>query len=358
MELTELVLNTDTIKYDKKEKRITIEILGFTFLGHYLPSEKVSDLLDDVYATLKDISIERERIYVWDVQSETRLAEDMKIKHMPIIEKELADILEREKEERLKEEEVQREKERKRRDKIERKEEKIMLKEERKYSPKKATSKKKKKAMKPGSMKMDMESILDEGIAEAGMEMDMGPMLDEKIPELYKEKQVEKEELPPPPASPAPTALPPVYPVKSPPAPPSPSPIRKKMEVPDDIPVPSPKFMEDEILDDEILLDDYSKVSGEARKDLPYDVEMEIEDIDDLVELTEPEVTETEKKFVERKVKVLNMGMQYYSVVMEEKNYLFYVFISEKELIIMDEVGKTVYRTTFEIEITIFITAK
>jgi len=46
----------------------------------------------------------------------------------------------------------------------------------------------------------------------------------------------------------------------------------------------------------------------------------------------------------------VNMGFQYYSVMMEKKSYLFYVFLSHEELKIMDEQGKVIYETTVHIE--------
>jgi len=48
----------------------------------------------------------------------------------------------------------------------------------------------------------------------------------------------------------------------------------------------------------------------------------------------------------------INMGLQYYSVMMEQRSYLFYVYFSHKELKIVDEEGKTVYETSFRIVTT------
>jgi len=48
----------------------------------------------------------------------------------------------------------------------------------------------------------------------------------------------------------------------------------------------------------------------------------------------------------------INMGLQYYSVMMEKTSYLFYVYFSHKELKIVDEEGKTIFETTFRIETT------
>ncbi len=46
----------------------------------------------------------------------------------------------------------------------------------------------------------------------------------------------------------------------------------------------------------------------------------------------------------------INMGLQYYSVMMEQCNYLFYIYFSHEELIIEDEEGKTIVKTKFIIE--------
>ncbi|MHA1350609.1 MAG: hypothetical protein ACTSPZ_07230, partial [Promethearchaeota archaeon] len=48
----------------------------------------------------------------------------------------------------------------------------------------------------------------------------------------------------------------------------------------------------------------------------------------------------------------INMGLQYYSVMMEQSSYLFYVYLSHKELKIVDEEGKTVFETSFKIVTT------
>ena len=48
----------------------------------------------------------------------------------------------------------------------------------------------------------------------------------------------------------------------------------------------------------------------------------------------------------------INMGLQYYSVMMEQSSYLFYVYLSHKELKIVDEEGKTVFETSFRIVTT------
>ncbi|MFW9896421.1 MAG: hypothetical protein ACFFD7_11500 [Candidatus Thorarchaeota archaeon] len=52
------------------------------------------------------------------------------------------------------------------------------------------------------------------------------------------------------------------------------------------------------------------------------------------------------------KVYEIKMGLQYYSVMMEQRSYLFYVYFSHKELKIVDEEGKTIYETTIKIVTT------
>jgi len=48
----------------------------------------------------------------------------------------------------------------------------------------------------------------------------------------------------------------------------------------------------------------------------------------------------------------INMGLQYYPVMMEQMSYLFYVYFSHKKLKIVDEEGKTIFETSFKITTT------
>lgn len=72
----------------------------------------------------------------------------------------------------------------------------------------------------------------------------------------------------------------------------------------------------------------------------------------------EPEVSEAQPTVTEAPpapqptVYEINMGLQYYSVMMEQRSYLFYVYFSHKELKIVDEEGKVVYETTVRIVTT------
>ena len=61
---------------------------------------------------------------------------------------------------------------------------------------------------------------------------------------------------------------------------------------------------------------------------------------------------EAESEIIQPIVYEINMGLQYYSVMMEQRSYLFYVYFSHEELKIVDEEGKTIYKTTVKIVTT------
>lgn len=339
MELSELVLNTDDIKYDYKEKRITVEILGFTFLAHYQPSEKISNFLDDIYATLKEVKMNRQNIYIRDHRTQQRLSEDIKIKNLRVLSKETYENLKKEEEGSDKEYLKQGiEEQEKLEEFLEKKAQKTRFKEDRKPSSKKKKAKPSRAPRKMESLDLfEEEELL---IEDTNLAFPQPIEKSKEVAAIYER--------------------PPIDLAKSAPAPPTPPPSPEKEEEPtygDFLRSAPIDMMEENELEDypvQPTLDE--KTTGDLL--LPPKKALEGEYIEDLLDedyreiYKEPVTVQTERKYVERKVKVLNMGMQYYSVVMEEKNYLFYVFISEKELIIMDEVGKTVYKTTFEIEIT------
>ncbi|MHA1931829.1 MAG: hypothetical protein ACW96X_04765 [Promethearchaeota archaeon] len=62
-----------------------------------------------------------------------------------------------------------------------------------------------------------------------------------------------------------------------------------------------------------------------------------------------PIISTTEAEAPQPSVYDINMGLQYYSVMMEQRSYLFYVYFSHEELKIVDEEGKTIYETTIKI---------
>ncbi|MHA1986678.1 MAG: hypothetical protein ACW98D_08575 [Promethearchaeota archaeon] len=65
-----------------------------------------------------------------------------------------------------------------------------------------------------------------------------------------------------------------------------------------------------------------------------------------------PTLSTTEDEAPQPTVYDINMGLQYYSVMMEQRSYLFYVYFSHEELKIVDEEGKTIYETTIKIVTT------
>ncbi|MGQ4875002.1 MAG: hypothetical protein ACP6IY_13125 [Promethearchaeia archaeon] len=236
------------IQYDKKEKRITINILGFVFIGQYFPRTRLKEVLDDFHASLRKIKVNRDNIYIKDPKSGEKIPEDLKIKQFYSKFKFLEEFKEKEftKQEFIerlhKEEKIEREKE-----EIE---EVIPLspeKEEVKYAARASISVKKKKT------------------------------------------------------------------------------TRKPVKLELAAPMAPPKMME--------------------TKKEPVLMSAQLKDL-----ITERS-SELESEFIPE-TKKINMGLQYYSVMMENQTYLFYVYFSHKKLIIEDEEGKTVYETTFEITVT------
>ncbi len=65
-----------------------------------------------------------------------------------------------------------------------------------------------------------------------------------------------------------------------------------------------------------------------------------------------PTLSTTEAEVPQTTVYDINMGLQYFSVMMEKRSYLFYVYFSHEELKILDEEGKTIYKTTIKIVTT------
>ncbi|MBA7566658.1 hypothetical protein ES708_08353 [subsurface metagenome] len=85
----------------------------------------------------------------------------------------------------------------------------------------------------------------------------------------------------------------------------------------------------------------------------PKDVRDEIEELGEAPKSelrAPPRKLETAPAEPKPTVYEINMGLQYYSVMMEQTSYLFYVYFSHKELKIIDEEGKTVFETSFRIE--------
>jgi hypothetical protein len=293
-----LEIPTNKIFYNKKTEVFSAEILNFMFVGTYKRSTRISKILDDIFASLKEIQIERNNMSIIDFVSNTKVLETKKLKQLK--------LLKEKKQKPEKKEEKPKEKEKKERGKAQ-----PALKD----------------AMQEKLSTLRKMEPLDEDIAEVTSIVDDAKYREEAYEEeefyeeeVYaEEKEVKRDdresrtrgityapkakkkssELPPPPGAPS-----------GPPA---------KTTTPA-APPPSPS---------DILA---------GPRNLPIEPVLE----PSLVIPQEPQL----------KVYEINMGLQYYSVMMQQRSYLFYVYFSHKELKIVDEEGKTVYKTTVTIVTT------
>ncbi|MFX0001698.1 MAG: hypothetical protein ACFE88_16425 [Candidatus Hermodarchaeota archaeon] len=283
-----LEIPTNKIFYDKKTNVLSVEIIDFMFVGIYKKSTRLSTILDDIFASLGDTQLNRLDVYFMDFVTSTRIPETTKLKHLKLLSK------------KKPEKEVE--------EPAEKREFKELMKDE--------------------DYEMEEEAYYDEDILSAESVADDATMYKEEIFEeekLLKRDEREREESrrtkeapkakkksrafpspappgaggapPPPVGGPAVKAPAPTAPATPPPPPPS------------------------------------DALTGPGTPPPKPEAEPSI------VAPEEPQPTVYE----------INMGLQYYSVMMEQRSYLFYVYFSHKELKIVDEEGKTVYETTFTI---------
>jgi hypothetical protein len=287
--ISELEIPTNKIYYDKKSNVLSIEILNFTFIGIYKKSTRLSKILDDIYNFLGEIHINREDISFVDFISNTIISETTKLKRLGLLEKK-----EFEKKEEMKEEEKQ-----KAGKDIQAKadivEKEVIERVKTVAAPREAPEKKKaKQARKRESFREEKaEYKMMEEPAESA---DMLLFDEDEDLELAEEEAAP----PPPPSAAAPSA-----------------PSRALSSVP-----PSDALAGPGLPPPEKSRDDIEEISSEI--------------------ISEPKPTVYE----------INMGLQYYSVMMEQRSYLFYVYFSHKELKIVDEEGKTIYETKVRIVTT------
>ncbi len=299
--ISTLEIPTNKIFYNKKTEVFSAEILDFMFVGTYKKSTKISKVLDDIFTSLKEIQIERNNISIIDFVSNTKIPETMKLKHLKLLkEKKKAPEKLEKKEEKPKEilelgeemlEELDRLKDVEPLDKdIDLDEELSSIADDAKYKEE------------------DYEEVLyeeEEVYAEEKMlkrderEREESRRMT-KAPKAKKKRAIDYRSSPPPPGAPsgppsAPAGGAPT-PTTAPAAPPPP---------PAGAGAPPPK----PVLEPSVAIPE------------------------------EPQLNVYE----------INMGLQYYSVMMQQRSYLFYVYFSHKELKIVDEEGKTVYKTTVTI---------
>ncbi|MFW9899631.1 MAG: hypothetical protein ACFFDO_10280 [Candidatus Thorarchaeota archaeon] len=237
--ISRLEIKIDKILYNKKSKILAVDIFDFVFVGHYNNSTKIDVVLDDIYASLKEIKIERVDLCFLD-NNNLPIPEKKKIKNLNLKEKI--------------------EKEGKKADKAE-ETEKVRKEKKKKYAPSEQ------------QLKYEFRRDLEE---ESRLKREADIATEDEL--LMEESAEDLEGL-------------------------------RAASV-----APAKSFV--------------------APKGSPAQLDRAIEKAKE-----EPEPT----------TYIINMGFQYYSVMMEQKSYLFYVYFSHEELKIVDEEGKTIYKTTITI---------
>ncbi len=276
--ISSIEIPTNKVSYNKKTNVLSIAVLDFMFVGIYKKSVRISKILDDLYASLGEIQIERSSIYFVDFVTGSIISESEKLSRLKIS----------------------------KREKIEKKKEKAS-------DERKSMRRDKDETFEIEEELLDFEEELpDEDFARISSvteEAEYGKVmlkeekamkfddLDEK--EMAREKEAPKAKkrsraIPPPPG-----AAPPPAPKSAAASPPS--------DVLGGPRTPSPERAGPTL------------IAPEEPKETVYEI---------------------------------NMGLQYYSVMMEQRSYLFYVYFSHQELKIVDEEGKTVYKTTVKIVTT------
>jgi hypothetical protein len=277
--VSSLEIPTNKIFYDKKTNVFSAEIISFMFVGTYKKSTRISKILDDIFASLKEIHIERNNLHIVDFVTNTEIPETIKLKQLKLLKK---------KKPEKKEEKLEEKREFKDEDKAELYEiEEEAFDEDASILTSIVDDTKYKEEV------FEEEKLLKRDDREREESRRM-----KEAPKAKKKKSRALEPAYPPEAGAAPAKTP--TPAAAPPPPPSDA--LTGPGVPPPKPVPEPSIVVPE----------------------------------------EPQPTIYE----------INMGLQYYSVMMEQRSYLFYVYFSHKELKIVDEEGKTIYETTIRIVTT------
>ncbi|MHA1670240.1 MAG: hypothetical protein ACTSV5_06625 [Promethearchaeota archaeon] len=286
--IQELKIPTNNVFYNKKTEVLSIYVMDLVFIGNYKKNTSLSRILDDIYDSFGQISLKRENLAIVDFVTLIPLAEKTKIKNLALMSKREAEKPKKQKRENFG---------------GKRDEFTSEFAREKKKSQVPAKSAKRKKQKVTYDEEMDFkeeESIEKEILYEEATDFDD----DFGEPEEAKSKGKAMDYMP----SPAPRMVPPAPkggPPKASPATSAP---------------PTPKR------------------AAEAT----------------LSSIIEPDLIKKDVKSEEAKPSIyeINMGLQYYSVMMEKTSYLFYIYLSHKELKIMDEEGKTIFETSFVIKTT------
>ncbi|MFW9988129.1 MAG: hypothetical protein ACFFC3_05695 [Candidatus Odinarchaeota archaeon] len=289
--ISSLEIPTNRIFYDNKTNVLSIEILDFMFVGTYKKSTRITKVLDDIFSSFKEIQLNRNEIYFIDFVTNIKIPETTKLKNLKVSEKKKKEIKEEKPEETKKKPKKKLKVAEKLKDKVSEIEEEEIYDEDYEILSSKADDSKYKDEMDEG------EELFKRDVRKREESRKLYSFLEDK----------ERTEKPPPSAPRAGSPRPPGggAPAEAPSATPPPPPPSYAPAGPEKTSI---KKMED--------------------------------DITTISEEPQPTVYE------------INMGLQYYSVMMEQRSYLIYVYFSHKELKIVDEEGKTIYETTFTIVTT------
>lgn len=293
--LDKLEIETNKLFYDKKTEVLSVYLPNFVFIGNYKKSVRIAIILDDIYKSLGDTQLTRQNISIVDFVTLQAISEKMKLKQLKLISKKQKELKEEKKEpkdEKIKSTPGRREKAAKDIEapkKQGKQEEYKRMKPRRSMPPPKPAAKAKKK-----ERFYDMEDSDDGILADEKAKM----LREDNFDEFKLMEEAEEEAEMEPPRTPA-----------APPPPPGAG-------------APASSTIE------ELTTVEKERVVGGPVRAEP------------ITEEPKPRVYE------------INMGLQYYSVMMEQTSYLFYIYLSHKELKIVDEEGKTVFETSFVIKTT------
>ena len=380
-EINELQINLMDINYKKSSKILSVKILNFMFVSRYNKNERVNKLLDDIHKTLKLPSLNRDQIYIMNITANSKIREEktinflLKLQKNPFIDGASVNGPQKKDDDKKtieKHEDTIKKNETKIdikyynkilatlkqtlktfADTFEKNESKIQLKKGQAKEAmkngdkdraralliecKKLTSQNEKLSDMINKLERKMDA-LEEGdklevVSEAALK------IDEQLGDL-KGKDVERIES-----------------------------ISDAGEILSDVSIEDDYDVEDDLTDLEtsilISSDIKEKNSDESEYKSRARIKDELEQLKrelseepsskekkELISLQKTDVTPETAKMVKPIEYNINMGMQYYSVMMEQKSYLFYIYLSHEELKIVDEEGKVVYTTTVKIVTT------
>jgi hypothetical protein len=288
--IQELNIPTNKVFYNKKSEVLSVYLMDRVFIGNYTKNTNLSKILDDIYDSFGQTSLKRENLKIVDFVTLTPIAEKTKIKKLALISKKEA-------------EKPKKGKKGKSGGKKEKKPSDVFFIEM--VKPTTSAKKKEKKVahdeapIKHQEEKEEEEELLSELDTRHEDALDYDDEIGEADRKMDRAKSMEYLPTPPPQsAPPAPGGPPP----KAPPG--AGAPLPKKAAEPTFSSISDADFFKKEVKSEEV----------------------------------KPTVYE------------INMGLQYYSVMMEKTSYLFYIYLSHKELKIMDEEGKTIFETSFTIK--------